>query len=184
MAGEAARFELSGPFRVGMIWAQARDGAIGSAGDLPWHIPEDLAHFKAMTKGYAVLHGRKSYEALPQAVRPLPGRRNLVLTRDTAYQAPGAEVVHSLAQANESLGDGPLWVVGGGQVYADAMPCADVIVVTHIDIEVFGDTYAPQVDAQKWQVVRSSTTRTAVTGERFFICEYRPRTGRSRDILH
>src|SRR5690625_1367609 len=104
----APRSALSARFSAGMLWAEAATGLLGAAGTLAWQLPEDLAHFRAVTRGYAVLHGRKSYEAIPAKFRPLPGRRNLVLTRDRVYSAPGAEVVHSLAEAEDLLAGAPV----------------------------------------------------------------------------
>ncbi len=87
---------------IGMIWAQARDGVIGRDGDMPWHLPEDLAHFKRVTMGHPVIMGRKSWDALPERWRPLPGRTNIVLTRDPAWRAEGAIAVQSLSAALEA----------------------------------------------------------------------------------
>lgn len=164
---------LSAPFAVGMVWAQARGGVIGADGTLPWHIPEDLVHFKSVTEGYAVLHGRKSYEALPKRFRPLPGRRNLVLTTDHDYRAPGAEVVHSIAEARTLLGSEPLWIAGGGQVYSSAMRLADVLVVSEIDMTVTGSTFAPEVDGDIWHPVQQTAWVTSERGPRFRVKEYR-----------
>lgn len=168
-------FRLTGPFTVGMIWAQTPAGVIGRGGDLAWHLPEDLAHFRRTTRGYAVLHGRKSYEALPQRYRPLPGRRNIVLTREGDYDAPGAEVVHSLTEAARRLAGEPVWIVGGGAVYRTAMDGADVLVVTEVDTTAAGDTYAPQVDPSMWQVAQRTAWATSRTGTRFRVVEYRRR---------
>lgn len=174
-AGAPPLFTLSGPFSVGMIWAESANCVIGAEGTLAWHIPEDLAHFRAVTRGYAVLHGRASYESIPAKFRPLPGRRNLVLTRDRDYCAPGAEVVHSLAEAEAVLAGAPVWVVGGGQVYEAAMTRADALVVTEVDLEVPGDTYAPAIDAQAWQQQQVTEWITSSTGIAFRILEYRRR---------
>lgn len=85
--------------RIGMIWAEARGGAIGRDGEMPWHLPEDLAHFKQSTLGEPVIMGRRTWESLPERFRPLPGRENLVVTRDASYSAPGAAVRSSLPAA-------------------------------------------------------------------------------------
>lgn len=173
--GAAPLFALSGAFSVGMIWAESANGVIGAEGTLAWHLPEDLAHFRAVTRGYTVLHGRKSYEAIPAKFRPLPGRRNLVLTRDAAYAAPGAEVVHSLEEALRRAAGDPLWIIGGGEVYQRAMPIADVLVVTEVDLEVAGDTYAPAIDTGTWTTQRASDWITSSAGTSFRIVEYRRR---------
>lgn len=130
---------------LGMIWAQSRDGVIGRDGDLPWHLPQDLAHFKRTTGQDAVVHGRASWDALPPRFRPLPGRRNIVLSRQPDLLAPGAEVAHSIAEALALLRGAPAWICGGGQVYAEAMPHADVLVVSEVDASVDGDTHAPVI---------------------------------------
>lgn len=169
---EGALVRLRAPYRVGMIWAQTRARVIGRDGMLPWHIPEDLAHFKAVTRGHAVLHGRKSYEALPEQFRPLPGRRNLVLTRDREYSAPGSEVVHSLEEALDLVGEEILWVVGGGVVYDLAMEHADVLVVSEVDLDVDGDAFAPQIGPQ-WHAVETSPWVESARGPSFRVVEYR-----------
>ena len=131
-----------------LIYARARNGVIGRDGRMPWHLPEDLAHFKRTTLGQPVIMGRKTWEGLPVAFRPLPGRRNIVITRQTDWQAEGAEVAHSLEQAialcqNESVS----WIMGGAQIYQQAQPLAQQVVVTEIDADFAGDAYAPELDA-------------------------------------
>ena len=129
---------------VAMIWAQARDGVIGADGGLPWHLPEDLALFRAMTTGSTVVMGRRTWESLPERFRPLPGRTNVVLTSDPEWSAEGAHRAGSVAEvlaAHESL-----WVIGGGAVYAAFLPHADRLVVTDVDALVAGDTWAPALD--------------------------------------
>lgn len=149
---------------VGMVWARSVDGVIGADGGLPWHVPEDLAHFRQVTADAAVVMGRRTWESLPERFRPLPGRRNVVLTRDESWSADGAEVVHDLATALDT--DEPVWVMGGGQVYAAAMPFADRVAETVIDLEVTGDTVAPTfgddwtlVDEGPWQESRADGIR-------------------------
>ena len=144
---------------VGLIWARAANGVIGADGDMPWHLPEDLAHFRAVTTGATVVMGRRTWESIPERFRPLPGRRNVVLTRDPAWRADGADVVHDLATALDT--DEPVWIMGGGQVYAAAMPFADRIAETQIDLDVAGDTRAPAIGpewrpaAEPWQESRT-----------------------------
>lgn len=158
--------------RLGLIWAQAHDRVIGAAGTLAWHVPEDLRHFRDTTRGYAVIHGRASYEALPGQFRPLPGRRNIILTRQTDYVAPGAEVVGSLDEAIALLDGAPAWVCGGGQVYAEAINRADVLLVTEIDLDVEGDTHAPPI-GQAWALTEESPWHTSATGTRYQFTVYR-----------
>jgi dihydrofolate reductase len=131
-----------------LIWAQARGGVIGAAGGIPWRVPEDLRRFKALTHGSGVLMGRRTWDSLPPAVRPLPGRRNLVLTRDTTWTAPGAERVGTL---EEAAAEGDLWVIGGAEIYRLALPFAEDAHVTEVDVDVPGDTFAP-VLVDPWRV--------------------------------
>ena len=128
---------------VGLVWAQARGGVIGVDGGLPWHLPEDLARFRALTIGGTVVMGRATWESLPAAVRPLSGRRNVVLSRRSGFLAPGATVAASLEEALAAA-TGDVWVIGGASVYRAAMPLADVAVVTEIDAAYDGDTLAPE----------------------------------------
>ena len=128
---------------LGLVWAQARGGVIGADGGLPWHLPEDLARFKALTTGSTVVMGRATWESLPDAFRPLPGRRNVVLSRRPGFLAPGATVASSLEQALASVA-GDVWVIGGASVYRSALPLADLAVVTEIDAAYDGDTLAPE----------------------------------------
>ncbi|UOX92119.1 dihydrofolate reductase [Amycolatopsis sp. FBCC-B4732] len=126
---------------IGLIWAQSANGVIGRDGELPWHLPEDLKHFKSVTAGAAVLMGRRTWESLPPRFRPLPGRRNLVLSRTPQ---DGAETFPSLTSALAAV-SGDVWVIGGAAVYAAALPVADRIVVTEIRESFEGDTRAPEV---------------------------------------
>ncbi|KAA6432205.1 dihydrofolate reductase [Agrococcus sediminis] len=144
---------------LGMIWAEARGGVIGEAGDMPWRLPEDMARFKAITMGHPVVMGRRTWESFPQAFRPLPGRDNIVITSDRDYVAPGARVVPSLERALEvaaELGD-EAWVVGGGRVYRDAMHLADRLEITDVDLDASGDTTAPDAATEgadaSWRLV-------------------------------
>lgn len=163
---------------VGLVWAQARGGVIGAGGSLPWRLPEDLARFKALTIGATVVMGRRTWESLPARSRPLPGRRNVVLTRRAGWSAPGAEVVGSLAAALPAAGhaNGPVWVIGGGEVYAAALPFADLAVVTEVDLAVAGDTRAPALPAS-WRVVEADPAtgwHRSASGLRFRTRTWRP----------
>ena len=140
---------------INLIFARARNGVIGKDNQLPWHLPEDLAHFKRTTLGQPVIMGRKTWDSLPPKFRPLPGRTNIVVTRQADWQAPGATVAHSLAQAH-SLCDPQqdVWVIGGAEIYAQALPYARKAVITEIDLTVEGgDAFAPQFGAS-WQETR------------------------------
>ena len=134
-----------------LIYARSRNGVIGRDGQLPWHLPADLAHFKQTTLGQAVVMGRKTWDSLPARFRPLPGRTNIVITRHKDWQAAGALVAYSLDQAMALCPEpGPLWVIGGAEIYTQALPLASTVVVTEIDVEVEGDAHAPKLGA-KWK---------------------------------
>ncbi len=153
---------------VGMIWAQSRTGVIGRDGRLPWQLPEDMTHFRQVTDGHTVIMGRRTWESLPERFRPLPGRRNLVVTRRPDYAAPGAEVVGSLAEAimRATANGEHAWLVGGEQIYAaGAQGLAAVAEVTEVDIDVPGDTYAPPLTG--WTLVQEGDWQTSTTGVRF-----------------
>lgn len=118
---------------LGLVWAQSTSGVIGRDGGIPWHVPEDMAHFKQLTAGCTVVMGRRTWESLPARFRPLPGRRNVVLTRQSGYRAEGAEVVDALDGA---LTDDQTWVIGGAEIYRLALPAATRCEVTEIEIDV------------------------------------------------
>ena len=141
---------------LGLIWAQARDGVIGEAGDMPWRLPEDMARFKAITTGHPVVMGRRTWESFPERFRPLPDRDNIVITSDHGYVAPGARIVRSLDDALDAgrAIDDEVWIIGGGRVYRDAMDRADRLEVTDIDLDASGDTTAPVADASWREVAR------------------------------
>ncbi|WP_432514190.1 dihydrofolate reductase [Kineococcus sp. SYSU DK001] len=155
---------------IGLVWAQSANGVIGADGRIPWRVPEDLAHFSQLTGGSTVVMGRATWESLPARFRPLPGRRNLVLSRDAGYDAPGAEVVTDLDTALGSAGD--VWVVGGHAVYEAALARADVLVVTEVDLHVDGDTRAPAV-VEPWRPVEAGEWRTSSAGPRFRVVTWR-----------
>ena len=127
-----------------LVAALARGGAIGLGGGLPWHLPEDLRHFREVTLGSPVVMGRRTWESLPARFRPLPGRRNVVVTRNHAWQADGAERTGSLEEALELLGgEQRVCVIGGAQLFDAALPLADELVLTQIDADVEADTFFP-----------------------------------------
>ncbi|MCV7028842.1 dihydrofolate reductase [Mycobacterium sherrisii] len=149
---------------VGLVWAQSTSGVIGRNGDIPWHVPEDLARFKQVTVGHTVIMGRRTWDSLPARVRPLPGRRNIVLSRQADFTADGAEVARSLETAVESLTEPEAWVIGGAQIYAQALPLATRCEVTEIEVDLVRDdedALAPVLDEAwlgetgDWQVSRS-----------------------------
>lgn len=160
--------------RVGLIWAEAKGGVIGAAGGMPWHVPEDLAHFKAVTGDAAVIMGRRTWESLPERFRPLPGRTNIVVTRQADWAAPGAVRAGSLGEAlsEDATGD-RVWFIGGGQLYRQAIADADLLEITYLDLEVAGDTQAP--DIAGWAPVAEDPGdgwHTSRTGIRYRFVRY------------
>ncbi len=155
---------------LGLIWAQSTAGVIGRDGQLPWRLPEDLAHFRAITTGRPVIMGRRTWESLPPQFRPLPGRRNVVLSRQLAWATHGAEVVASLDAALELVESEPAWVIGGAQVYTAAMPHASVAQITEIDLDVAGDTHAP--DLAGWMLYSAGEWQTSTAGLRYRFLSY------------
>ncbi|WP_324653637.1 dihydrofolate reductase [Georgenia sp. H159] len=159
-----------------MIWAQAHDRVIGRDNDLPWHLPEDLRHFRSTTAGDAVVMGRLQWESLPERIRPLPGRRNIVLSRNPGFRAPGAEVVDSLSAALELVAGEDAWICGGAQVYQAAITHADLLVVTEIDHTIPGDTYAPPIGPEWWVTAQDPDDggwHVGENGMRFRVLTYR-----------
>lgn len=147
--------------QVGLILARARNGVVGKDGGMPWHLPEDLAHFKRITMGSPVVMGRKTWDSLPPRFRPLPGRANIVITRQPDWQAPGATRAASLQQALELCSAEPrVWVIGGAEIWAQALPFAHVAEVTELDADFEGDTFAPALGAGWREVARESHVST------------------------
>lgn len=138
----------TGKRTIGLIWAQTRSGVIGANGTVPWHIPEDLAHFQEIITGRAVVMGRKTWDALPPEARVEEGRRTLVVTRDPDWYAPGAERAASIEEALTATQPDEVWVIGGGETLRTAMPYATVISVTEVSADVTGDVYAPQISRE------------------------------------
>jgi dihydrofolate reductase len=156
---------------VGLIWAQSASGVIGRAGRIPWRLPEDLARFKDLTLGHTVVMGRRTWESLPARVRPLPGRRNVVVTRQADYMASGADVVTSL---DGVLAEGDVWVIGGAEIYPLALPHAARCEVTEVDVHLpreDDDAVAPVLD-ESW-VAMDSDWQTSDTGVRYRFSSYR-----------
>ena len=154
-----------------LIYARARNNVIGKNGDLPWHLPEDLAHFKRTTLGQAVVMGRITWESIPEKFRPLPGRKNVVVSRQADYPASGASVVTSLQAALALFpADEVVWLIGGAQLYAQALPLASQLVVTEIDADFEGDAFAPEL-GHSWQQVQRES-HTAANGLGFSFVTY------------
>lgn len=153
--------------QLAMIWAQSTSGVIGRDNGIPWHLPEDQARFKQLTLGQTVVMGRLTWESLPAKVRPLPGRRNVVITRDPGYVADGAEVLTGLDDVFRG------WVIGGSQIYAQALPFAVRCEVTEIDIDLpaaAGDAMAPELD-DSWTKTTGEWL-TSSSGLRYRFCSY------------
>jgi dihydrofolate reductase len=141
----------SGP-RISLIVAVARNGVIGKDGKLPWHLPEDLKRFKALTMGHHIIMGRRTWESIG---RPLPGRKSVVVTRQRDYSAPGATVVHSLAEAVAACaGDDEAFVIGGEEIYREALASADRIYLTEVLAEYAGDARFPRLDGDWLEILR------------------------------
>jgi dihydrofolate reductase len=130
--------------KIGLVYARSRNGVIGKDGVMPWHLPEDLAHFKKVTLGAPVIMGRKTWDSIPPRFRPLPGRRNIVVTRQGDWAGAGAERAASLQEAFAlCAGESSAWVIGGSGMFAEAMPLAHIAEVTEIDSDFEGDVFAP-----------------------------------------
>ncbi len=143
--------------KLNLILARARNGVIGQHNTLPWHLPEDLAHFKRHTLGCPVIMGRKTWDSLPPKFRPLPGRLNVVVTRQTDWQADGAVAANSLEAACAACpADSTAWVIGGAELYAQALALASKAVVTEIDADFEGDAWGPQFGPEWREVARES----------------------------
>lgn len=155
---------MSANTRIFLIAAVARNGVIGAHGKLPWHLPEDLQHFKKLTLGHPVVMGRRTWASLG---KPLPGRENIVITRQPGFAAPGASIAASLEAAIAlCAGEGLAFVIGGAEIYAAALPLADGLVLTEIDGDYEGDTRFPDWDRKAWRVSQKET-HTAANGVRF-----------------
>lgn len=171
-------------FSVNLIWAEARDrsghaGAIGVDGGMPWHLPEDLKHFTELTISHPVIMGRRTWESLSGKYRPLPNRDNIVVSRNPQYAAPGATVVDNLEAAldlarqeaipDDGMDRSEIWIIGGSQLFEEALPQADKAYVTQIRATVDADTYAPDMDALVesglWQPVERSPWLKPAAGD-------------------
>jgi dihydrofolate reductase len=160
---------------VTLVAAVARHGVIGRDGGIPWHLPEDLAQFKALTTGHTVVMGRRTWDSIPDRFRPLPGRRNVVVTRNANWAAEGAERAATLEEAlNRVARDERVFVIGGAQVYEAALPHADELVLTELDLAVDGDTYFPTWERAAWEEV-SRVGHAARNGTHFAVVTYRRR---------
>ena len=160
---------------LALIAACARGGVIGIDNRLPWHLPEDMKFFRETTRGKPVIMGRKTWESLPDAFRPLPGRINIVISRNPGFQAAGGTVVGSLKDALAAASDAEIaFVIGGAELYRQALPLADRLYLTEIDRDFAGDAFFPAFDRDAWQEV-SRDARIAESGLPFAFVTYERR---------
>lgn len=155
---------------IALVVAYASNGVIGRDGKLPWRLPSDMRHFRELTEGAAVLMGRRTWESLPDAFRPLPNRRNLVLSGDPGYEAPGAEVFAGLEAALDACAR-ECFAIGGAQTYAEALPLAERVHATEIEMAIDGDTYFPPLAPGEWRRVQRGE-RLEENGHGFRFCVY------------
>jgi dihydrofolate reductase len=134
--------------KLSIIVATDKKRGIGINNQLPWHLPEDLAHFKNTTSGHPIIMGRKTYDSIG---RPLPKRRNIVISRNSEWNQNGVETVHSIEQALALLNEEQAFVIGGAQIYAQALPLAERLIVTEIQAEYACDAFFPSIDPQVWE---------------------------------
>ena len=160
---------------LALIAARARNGVIGLDNLMPWHLPEDLAYFKRVTLGKPVVMGRKTFESIG---RPLPGRLNIVVTRNPDWQAAGVQVAHSLDAAlalAAAAAPEEIMLIGGAELYRQALPQADVLYLTEIDAEFAGDAFFPEVDLARWRIDREEAGQRDSDGLRWRFVRYLPR---------
>lgn len=153
---------------VGLIWAEAKGGVIGAEGGMPWHVPEDMAHFKDVTLGAPVVMGRKTWDSLPARFRPLPGRGNIVVTRQQDWSEDGARRAATVAEAVRGLDR--VWIIGGAEIFRQVIGDADRLEVTELDLDVSGDAYAPARTG--WRLVDEGEWLTSRTGVRYRFLGY------------
>nr|WP_198982583.1 dihydrofolate reductase [Herbaspirillum sp. ASV7] len=155
-----------------IVVATDLNNGIGINNTLPWHLPEDLAHFKRTTSGHAILMGRKTFESIG---RPLPNRRNIVITRNASWQHEGVETAGSLQQAAALAGAAPAFIIGGAQVYADALPLVDRLIITRIDQRFDCDAFFPTLDSSIWQETARESHHSEKAGLDYAFVTYQRR---------
>jgi dihydrofolate reductase len=157
---------LNKPAVLSLIAAVARDGGIGRQNELLWQDSRDQKHFRAVTLGCPVIMGRRTWDSLPDRFRPLPGRRNIVVTRNAGWHGPGAEAAHSLAEALALVTNAPrAFVMGGGQLYAEALPVADELELTEVDASFEADTFFPTWDKAAFDEIKRETYPAQALGD-------------------
>ena len=153
----------------------SKNRVIGEKGAIPWHLPEELKRFKVLTMGHHLIMGRKTWDSIGQL---LPGRETVIVTRQPGYRVPGATVAHSLDEAISTCGDdGEIFVIGGGELYAQALPRAGRLYLTTVDAEVAGDTFMPEFDPGGWRAVSSETHGVDERHKHAFHCTTYERVG-------
>lgn len=135
---------------ISFIVAMDESNAIGVNNQLPWHLPADLAYFKKVTMGHPIIMGRKTYESIG---RPLPGRENIVITKNMSFHPEGITVVHSIEEAVDKIKDAEAFIIGGATIFEQSYAYADRLYVTHIHEKFPGDTFFPAIDSSKWQII-------------------------------
>ena len=148
---------------LSIIVAVSDNGVIGKDNDLIWHLPADLKHFKETTKGHVVIMGRKNYESIPDKFRPLPGRTNIIISRNKKYDAPGCILVSSIKEAIEeakAIGEKEAFIIGGGEIYRQNLMLSDKIYLSRVHSEFEGDTFFDKLDKRVWEL-KSSVFRAA-----------------------
>lgn len=169
IAGHGAPSVAPGATRVYLVAAVSLNGVIGANGKLPWHLPEDLRHFKNLTLGHPVIMGRRTWESLG---KPLPGRENIVVSRKAGFEAPGASVAATIEAAIAlCTGEPAAFVIGGAEIYAAALPLADGLVLTEIHENYEGDTRFPDWDRKAWRATQKEA-HTSEKGARFDFVRY------------
>ncbi|MGC6481405.1 MAG: type 3 dihydrofolate reductase [Porticoccaceae bacterium] len=149
--------------KIALVVAVSQNNVIGRDNQLPWHLPEDLQYFKSVTMGKPILMGRKTFDSIG---RPLPGRKNIVITRDLEWDAEGVEVVHGVDDALAAGADAcavansdEIMIIGGAQIYRDCLPIADRLYLTRVEAEIEGDAFFPDIDIKQWQKIAEKTPK-------------------------
>ncbi len=155
MSATAQPYTIAG---LSMIWAMDENGLIGRDNKMPWHLPAEMAYFRRTTTGHPILMGRRTFESF--GAKPLPNRRNVILSRNSDYAPIGAEVVHSVEEAIELLGGQPFFVIGGTQIYRAFLPYAEKLYVTTIQHAFEGDEHFPAIDWSRWQLISEEHGQT------------------------
>jgi dihydrofolate reductase len=155
-----------------IVVAMDRQRGIGVNNTLPWHLPEDLAHFKKTTSGHPIIMGRKTFDSIG---RPLPNRRNIVITRNPEWKHEGVDATASLDAAIALAGDTEAFIIGGAQIFIEALPRVDRLIVTEIDKTFDCDTFFPQIDLNHWQEVSREQHQSVKTGLPYAFVTYQRR---------